>query len=122
MGDNHIRLGPQYRMFAVAYFHQLHCIRFIRQGLVHPFDDGAVGHYHHCFNYLRQWMLCSADVTLEPGDFTLKNFTEERIGATHTCQDWKPVYNMVDEKWGEWVQFRDKFRRNSSTMLKDHLN
>ncbi|KAF9466022.1 hypothetical protein BDZ94DRAFT_1136040, partial [Collybia nuda] len=106
VGDNHVRLGSQYRMFAVAYFHQQHCIRLIRAALVEPFNSSTVGHHHHCFNYIRQWILCSADITLERGDFSLRNFTQDRIGSTHTCQDWEPVYNMLEDNWYRWMEFR----------------
>lgn len=91
----------------------------MREALVNPFNINTAGHHHHCFNYLRQSMLCSADITLEPGDFAERNFTEKRIGATHTCQDWEPIYDMVDDNWFQWVKFRDNFVGNLST-VKDH--
>ncbi|CAL1715783.1 unnamed protein product [Somion occarium] len=85
-GDNHIRLGEDYRAFAIPMFHQLHCLRGIREALdrgLGAIHAGQAGHIHHCFNYIRQWTLCSADVTLEPGDFTQRNFTAQRMGATY---------------------------------------
>ncbi|KAF7792945.1 hypothetical protein EIP86_004048 [Pleurotus ostreatoroseus] len=110
IGDHHVRLGQPRRAFAVPMFHQLHCLRTIRElidrGGLHRFPR-AYGHVHHCFVYLRQWTLCSADVTLEPGDFMQRNFTIERVGATHTCQDWEPVYDMVADNWKAWERYRD---------------
>ncbi|KAF8487758.1 hypothetical protein JB92DRAFT_3090881 [Gautieria morchelliformis] len=110
LGDNDVRLGPERRLFAVAMFHELHCLRGIREAL----DGGLAslpallqGHVNHCFNYLRQWTLCGADVTLEPGDFAQRNFTTQRTGATHTCPDWEPVYEMVGANWFEWERFRE---------------
>ena len=110
LGDNDVRLGTERRLFAVAMFHELHCLRGIREAL----DGGLAslpallqGHVNHCFNYLRQWTLCGADVTLEPGDFSQRNFTTERTGATHTCPDWEPVYEMVGANWFEWERFRE---------------
>ncbi|KAH9932592.1 uncharacterized protein B0H18DRAFT_31175 [Fomitopsis serialis] len=88
VGDNHVRLGPEKRMFAVPMFHELHCLRNIRSAMVDGLDSmGPVGqgHIHHCFNYLRQWTLCEADVSLEPGDFEEKAFIREREGATRVC-------------------------------------
>ena len=67
---------------------------------------GAQEHLHHCFNYIRQWMLCDADLTLEPGDFAQRNFTTERVGATHTCTDWQPIYDMVNDRWFKWEDYR----------------
>lgn len=86
-GDHVIRLGESYRSFEISMFHQLHCLRSIRQTIERgDFNEQTAfdqGHLHHCFTYLRQWTLCSADVTLEPGDFERRNFTVERTGAVH---------------------------------------
>ncbi|KAF9450001.1 hypothetical protein P691DRAFT_758593 [Macrolepiota fuliginosa MF-IS2] len=109
IGDGHVRLGDEKRMFAVAMFHQLHCLRGMRNALAkgwHHIGRSRKGHIHHCYNYLRQWTLCSADVTLEPGDFTTRNFTVNRQGATHTCIDWQPSYELMKDKWIEWEEFR----------------
>ena len=109
IGDNHIRLGPSKRMFSVSMFHQLHCLRAMREAMekgIGSFHRAQREHIHHCFNYIRQRTLCSADVTLEPGDVFARNFTTERIGATHTCRDWEPSYGMVNEKWLEWRQYK----------------
>jgi hypothetical protein len=110
IGDHAIRLGEDQHAFTIAMYHQLHCLRQIRESLargdfarMHPV---AKGHMHHCFNYLQQWMLCAADVTLEPGDFAARNFSAERVGATHVCKDWEPVYAMVDAGWDSWEEYR----------------
>lgn len=108
-GDGHVRIGEEKRMFAVAMFHQLHCLRRIRSTLVERWGnipEGRKRHILHCFNYLRQWTLCNADVTLEKGDFARRNFTTERRGATHTCIDWVPAYEYMTEKWFEWEEFK----------------
>ena len=108
-GDNHIRLGPDMRAFAVAMFHQLHCLRGTQAALKMGWGKmrpGAQEHLHHCFNYIRQWTLCDADLTLEPGDFAQRNFTTERVGATHTCTDWQPIYDMVNDRWFKWEDYR----------------
>ncbi|KAF8167194.1 hypothetical protein B0H34DRAFT_669693 [Crassisporium funariophilum] len=109
LGDGHVRIGEEKRMFAVAMFHELHCLRSIRDSIERGWgklSQGRQSHILHCFNYLRQWTLCSADATLEPGDFTQRNFTRQRVGATHTCIDWLPSYEMMAEKWYEWDDFR----------------
>ena len=110
VGDNHVRLGPEKRMFAVPMFHELHCIRSMASVMVNGLDSlgpAGQGHIHHCFNYLRQWTLCDADVTLEPGDFEERDFERERESGTRTCLDWEKVYDAVEKNWDEWVQFRD---------------
>lgn len=96
-------------MFAVAMFHELHCLRAIRNVIEKGWNNFTLPrqrHILHCYNYLRQYTLCSADATLEPGDFTKRNFTTERFGATHTCVDWEPSYKMAEDKWSEWNEFR----------------
>ncbi|EGO00641.1 hypothetical protein SERLA73DRAFT_178504 [Serpula lacrymans var. lacrymans S7.3] len=111
LGDNHIRLGPDMRMFAIPMFHQLHCLRGIREAMENGLSSlhhAQQEHIHHCFNYIRQWTLCSADVTLEPGDFMSRNFTTERVGATHTCRDWEPAYTVVNDRWFEWKKFKQE--------------
>lgn len=110
VGDHAIRLGAGQHGFAVAMFHEMHCLRIMRRTLAsgaYPrLDPVQRGHLHHCFEYLRQWTLCAADITLEPGDFTKRNFTTERIGATHTCREWEPVYDMVNAGWDSWEEYR----------------
>lgn len=108
-GDGHVRIGQDKHMFAVAMFHELHCLRAIRGVIENGWDTithERQGHLLHCFNYIRQYILCAADTTLEPGDFTKRNFTTSRVGATHTCVDWEPLYVMMKEKWDEWDGFR----------------
>lgn len=109
IGDGHVRIGKEERMFAVAMFHELHCLRAMRNSIEKGWKTIAhsrQAHILHCFNYLRQWTLCAADVTLEPGDFTTRNFTRSRTGGTHTCVDWVPAYEVMNEKWREWDAFR----------------
>ena len=110
IGDHDVRLGSEYRSFAVAMFHELHCMRIMRRALAagnyHRLHAIQQGHIHHCFVYLRLWTLCSADVTLEPGDFAARNLTTERTGATHTCMDWDPMYDFVNDRWERWDHYR----------------
>nr|POE74587.1 oxidase ustya [Quercus suber] len=69
--------GP---IYSVAMYHQLHCLARLRK-LHWVFKDGIVSgedtlarsfagreasaHAQHCFDYLRQALLCNADMTLE---------------------------------------------------------
>jgi hypothetical protein len=110
VGDHAIRLGSIQRGYTISMFHQLHCLRIMQHSLQRGrwsrLGEGSKEHLHHCFIYLRQWTLCSADTTLEPGDFTKRNFTLERTGGTHTCFDWEPVYDRVNEAWETWEDYR----------------
>ncbi|THV07186.1 hypothetical protein K435DRAFT_581864, partial [Dendrothele bispora CBS 962.96] len=51
----------------------------------------------HCLMYLRQIFLCNADLTLEDGDFTGKNYTTQRIADTRKCRDWSTVARWVNQ-------------------------
>ncbi|KAH8093972.1 hypothetical protein BXZ70DRAFT_1010294 [Cristinia sonorae] len=124
-GDNHVRLGPNMTGFAVAMFHQLHCLRGAQNALVRGWSTmspRAREHLHHCFNYIRQWILCDADVTLEPGDFTKRNFTVERFGAEHTCVDWRPIYDLVNERWFAWDAYRKEWGVVFAEEAKMHMS
>ena len=103
-----VHLGPENRVFIVAMLHELHCLRSIRVAV----EEGIAGddeHLQHCFNYLRKWILCSADVTLEPGDFRSRNLEETRLGAVHVCRDWELIYRVIEDNWVDWKLFKDQY-------------
>ncbi|KAJ7052542.1 hypothetical protein C8F01DRAFT_1170356 [Mycena amicta] len=91
-----VRLGTPQRTFFVSMYHELHCLQQFRDTLVDLSAHVAWGDLHRCLNYLRQRALCQADLTLEPGDFTTRNFAQDRTGATHVCHDWNAVVSKVD--------------------------
>ncbi|EJD46591.1 hypothetical protein AURDEDRAFT_124014 [Auricularia subglabra TFB-10046 SS5] len=98
-GGVYCRLGPRHRLFIAAMFHELHCLQILNYG----FGSGmALSHVMHCLTYLRHGALCSADLTLEPGDFTLRNFTRDRVGPAHLCRDWSQIYNAYEESRNTW--------------------
>ncbi|KAJ6460032.1 hypothetical protein C8R47DRAFT_1327817 [Mycena vitilis] len=107
-GFGYVRLGPEQRTFAVAMFHQLHCVRLIRAGLGGRYDTYTINHMHHCLNYIRQMILCSPNLTLEPADVLSRDFEVDRIGATHVCTDWSAMYDEAANNWA-------RFKGNSST-------
>lgn len=107
-----VRLGREGRSFGVSAYHQLHCINALRfdytvarDGLV---TDAAalsakLGHDSHCFQFVRQAILCKADDTLVPinneGNQTLSS---AGFGVTHRCRNWARVRDFVlqnDAKW-----------------------
>ncbi|CAL1696229.1 unnamed protein product [Somion occarium] len=116
--DSHkgyIRLGPDRRVFAVAMFHELHCVGSLRRALTNPsHPDSASHHVHHCFNYLRQFFLCSADSTLEPYDFMTRDYTAERVGITRKCRDWSAILEAAQQNFIDW---RPWFIRNLTSTL-----
>ena len=63
-GGEFVQLGHRGRTFAIALYHQMHCLDIIRRAIG---DKSYTNHVHHCFNYLREAVLCEADTTIEPG-------------------------------------------------------
>lgn len=102
-GTGSYRPDGDYTSTFATMFHQLHCLRMFRTHITNP--AAHIGHSRHCLNYLRQNALCAADTTLEPGDFTQRNFTIERQGSSRTCQDWRIVYSELQKNWVEWYRF-----------------
>lgn len=102
-GGGTYRIGPLNRTAVCSLFHQLHCIRTLHT-LLAKGSHGDASHHHaqHCLRYLREEILCDANTSLEPGDFTLSNFSEKRVEATYMCRDWNQVYNEVEHNWAVW--------------------
>ena len=107
-GVGYVRLGSNHRTFCVSMFHQLHCLRLLRVSLTdpsHPLSN--MHHSQHCLNYIRQMVLCSPDLTLEPYDPLEKDFDQDRVGVTHVCRDWSAVYAELTDNWNRWEQFQN---------------
>jgi hypothetical protein len=47
--------------------------------------------------------LCDSNLTLEPGDFTKRNFTADPFGPTHECTDFSTVYETMKEAYDVWL-------------------
>ncbi|KAF9000120.1 hypothetical protein BDQ17DRAFT_1327939 [Cyathus striatus] len=104
----YVRLGDPKRMFMVTMFHEFHCLRMLNLAFEPTAKPGTPeyipsDHLRHCLDYLRQMVLCSADMTLEEGDFTEREFDSDRLGAVHVCKDWSAVYGVMEENWREWT-------------------
>ena len=60
-------------------------------------------HWGHCFDYLRQSLMCAADATLETVE-TNGNTNGETLlagvdgwGVTHMCRDYKKLFDWSEE-------------------------
>ncbi|KAJ6276525.1 hypothetical protein J3E71DRAFT_245706 [Bipolaris maydis] len=91
--------SEHYTAFTVAMYHQLHCVMTLRQAFLSLYQGREVysdkahetnlnetekmhmryQHANHCFDYLRQAIMCYADTTLEGVD---------ELGLTHQCKRW----------------------------------
>ncbi|THU95089.1 hypothetical protein K435DRAFT_140683 [Dendrothele bispora CBS 962.96] len=104
-GSGTIRLGSHNRTFFLSMFHDMHCLRRIHSALT-TFPSGTeLWHLHHCFNTIRQSVLCHADMTLEKGDFAERFFEVERVGANHVCRNWEEVYDILGLDWFRWRRY-----------------
>ncbi|KAF1826695.1 uncharacterized protein K489DRAFT_398946 [Dissoconium aciculare CBS 342.82] len=94
---------PEGEIYSVAMYHQLHCLARIRKqhwifkdgivtgdtGMARTFAGrGDSSHAQHCFDYLRQSILCSGDMTLEwpKQDGPSSGATVDGWGVPHTCK------------------------------------
>ena len=115
-GIVHMGTGPNMQPFMLSMFHQLHCLRLIRSGLAGDYRAPTQGHFGHCLNYLRQMILCKPDLTLEPGDVLERDFSVERQGSVHVCEDWRQVYDMMQENWDDWARVKGGFENRTMVM------
>ncbi|KAF7322293.1 Hydrolase-4 domain-containing protein [Mycena chlorophos] len=102
VGLSYVRLGPEFRTFAVSMFHDMHCLRFMRVIIDGRYDEDSQEHMHHCLNYLRQSILCSPDLTLEPADVLDRDFEVDRVGSAHVCSDWTVMYEEAEANFNRW--------------------
>ena len=79
--------------------HQLHCLDVVRVGMATN-RTGFTHHVEHCVRYLRQTVLCAADVTLEPAYRAEKEgawmWAADGIGSVHRCRDWTAVRRYLE--------------------------
>lgn len=124
-----VRLGPKKRFFSLALYHQIHCLDSLRKAILAPPTASEGGHAHtrrdttnedgktsvhftkrdsahssHCLNYLRQTILCAADLTLEPETELGSQDVGEGLAVTHVCRDWSKVHRFVEGDFEEWWQ------------------
>ncbi|KAM7212464.1 protein of unknown function (DUF3328) domain containing protein [Rhypophila decipiens] len=100
--------------FTTSVTHQLHCLHAIigtvaaltsNQPEKGP-DEGA-WHLAHCFEYLRQTIMCCGDVALEGQATTFPDGMTGSDGwdATHVCKDYNAILEYLednrvdDERW-----------------------
>ncbi|EAT76501.2 hypothetical protein SNOG_16129 [Parastagonospora nodorum SN15] len=107
----HFDVSPGKELFAIAVFHQLHCLMHISAFLDKltmkirnrewTLDEQALAHNDHCFNYIRSALMCAADTTLEGqaqsnvlGDAAGTDGT----GAVHICRNFDEVSAWAEKR------------------------
>ncbi|KAI0866594.1 hypothetical protein F4860DRAFT_457869 [Xylaria cubensis] len=92
--------------YCVSAFHQLHCLDMLRHGyfaaISNAKSDLEAGslttpspHMKHCFDYLRQALMCAADPTLEIRNESVHGVTG--WGTSHQCRDFKALKRWTEE-------------------------
>ncbi|CAF9913893.1 hypothetical protein IMSHALPRED_001472 [Imshaugia aleurites] len=83
-------------VYLLEAYHQLHCLRILRntfwEAVEHrPFTYHPSSHMEHCFDTLRQSVMCNADNTplYTFGDKTAGN------GQLHRCRDWNELRDFA---------------------------
>ncbi|RMZ70428.1 Thioesterase domain-containing [Pyrenophora seminiperda CCB06] len=97
-------------VYAIAVFHQLHCLmhmalytdKLVLQIRNKDFvlDEGKLWHNDHCFNYIRNALLCCGDTTLEGQSQTpeVKNIPgTDGTGAVHVCRNYEDVKRFAEK-------------------------
>ncbi|RAQ69252.1 hypothetical protein AFCA_008559 [Aspergillus flavus] len=111
--------------YSIAVFHQLHCLYAIMSvyddlaaaksaadlnahhsrddthSNEHPHEQVHVhshDHVDHCFQYLRQSLLCCGDTALEGQDPRTDNPGTDGTGAVHICKDFEGILAWADSR------------------------
>lgn len=101
--------------FCVAAFHQLHCLFLIYNDFRHALSGNLTheeaqslqeGHSSHCFDYLRESIICAGDSNLEPFRSRFDGGTEgngvDGFGTVHQCRDFKQLFDWSEKfRYGE---------------------
>jgi hypothetical protein len=107
----HFLRTPGQEVYAIAVFHELHCLmhmsgfidKLVMKILNRDFslDEGALGHNDHCFNYLRNALMCCGDTTLEGQAQTpeLKGVAgTDGTGAVHVCRNYEEIVSWAERR------------------------
>ena len=107
-GNGVAYLGEHKQPFTVAMMHQLRCLDIIRAAAVayHASDvldpkdamsEREMRLTEHCMNYMRQTVMCRADLTIE----SVRNLGAHRAVSdiSRSCRDWTSVYAAAEENY-----------------------
>lgn len=98
-----LHLGPQRLPYSVSLFHQLRCLDIIRRDVAEslPPEDSQLS--RHCLNYMRQMVLCRADLAVDP---VLGRGADARVRPdTNQCVDWRRVYKELEKNQQEYARW-----------------
>ncbi|OAA43928.1 hypothetical protein BBO_04284 [Beauveria brongniartii RCEF 3172] len=85
----------------VSVFHQLHCLYMTREGYYSALEGKpsqvSSAHLMHCFDYLRQTIMCFSDTTLEWLPAPPKDTGSTGWGFEHKCRDFDAISRWVED-------------------------
>jgi len=107
---------PNHTVYTTSLTHQLHCLYTVieayntmkirvdmPQANVSPIK--MPWHINHCFEYIRQAIMCAGDVALEgaattfpPGDDGEDRGGSDGWDAKHVCKNYDQVYDYLEQK------------------------
>ena len=91
--------APTSEAYCLSVMHQLHCLIMLKENFhdvgntVDPTSMKGI-HLNHCFDYLRQAVMCSADMSLEKAKVDEHGKIELAVdgwGVEHKCRSWDAV-------------------------------
>lgn len=105
-----VRLGSTQTEFNVALYADLECLNTIRAVFVAMQDGQHIQSLEaeRCLHVIRQSILCTADITLEPAEISCEgtgectNAVASGNNVDHKCRNWVQVRNFVDQNQAGW--------------------
>ncbi|PHH65556.1 hypothetical protein CDD81_1991 [Ophiocordyceps australis] len=93
-----VKLDDGSEKYSVSMFHQLQCLKLLRSNYYATTQqqisrrqnhDASHVHINHCFDYLRQAIMCCGDLTLEwPSAMHNSSTSFDGWGIAHKCRSW----------------------------------
>ncbi|KAI0100070.1 hypothetical protein GGR51DRAFT_378557 [Nemania sp. FL0031] len=117
----HPELAPD--VAGIAVFHELHCLNMLRIAFFASTDGtlqeiasqdhdanhrASLHHIRHCFEYLRQSLMCLSDANLENMNYTTQGVSGWQ--TERTCRDFEGLKSWANE-WG--ISREDALRENA---------
>lgn len=89
----------QSHVFCISMFHQLHCIASLKAAFESRSSNHTKEHGHlgHCFDYLRQAVMCAGDMTLEPAFDVDGTKGVNGWNVVHQCRDYERMTVFAEE-------------------------
>ncbi|KAJ6632227.1 hypothetical protein B0H10DRAFT_1723479, partial [Mycena sp. CBHHK59/15] len=103
-----VRLGSAQQEFDIAMYTDLQCLDTVRAAFVQMRDGASVPSVaaEECLGQIRQAILCTADITLEPTTIACRGgecapaASGEHVD--HRCRNWVQVREFVEKNQATW--------------------